>query len=437
VRILTEDTFEFIIIGGGICGLQIGALCSTIGKTLVLEAGHQIGGRAVVKEINGFRLDFGPHPVRFGQKSALAQTVRDIGGHIDFLNPGVMFAYLANGERHYFPSGNIKGILKTKMIPRGEMVRFFAQILRLKPADFDHLKQTSIEQYCIENNVGPALKRYLALASASMQVNPFLNRSSIGELFANARQVLKKKSVFYPKGGWQPIFDQLIAAINRNGEVRCNSKVTKILVENGVAIGVQVGATVINAKTIVSSVPIQQLFYILDEKFCPAPFVQRCKSLRPTMGVVIDFCLNRPVMKEALAFFEEPPGFALCPTNLDPSLAPPGKSILSAFAPTEDSIMKDPSKRQGFYKNFKEKLIRFFPDIPKSLENERPLFLEMVDGVEIAIDQYHGNLPTIDGTGIENFYLTGDSVGGEGAGGDVGHTSVRECFARIRADRKE
>ncbi len=55
----------------------------------------------------------------------------------------------------------------------------------------------------------------------------------------------------------------------------------------------------------------------------------------------------------------------------------------------------------------------------------------MVDGVEVNIEQHQdkrtGN--TIEGN--FNLYITGDSVGGEGAGGDIGHTSVRQCYKKI------
>jgi phytoene dehydrogenase-like protein len=56
--------YDYIVIGGGICGLQIGALCSTLGKTLLLEKTNDVGGRARVIKKDGFLLEWGPHPVR-------------------------------------------------------------------------------------------------------------------------------------------------------------------------------------------------------------------------------------------------------------------------------------------------------------------------------------------------------------------------------------
>ena len=97
-------------------------------------------------------------------------------------------------------------------------------------------------------------------------------------------------------------------------------------------------------------------------------------------------------------------------------------------------MIQDKQKRENFYKEFKAKIFSIYPDIPKYLELERPLFLDMVDGVEIAVDQNRENRPKPTDCPIHNLFLTGDSIGGEGAGGDIGHTSVRECYHRIQKE---
>ena len=55
----------------------------------------------------------------------------------------------------------------------------------------------------------------------------------------------------------------------------------------------------------------------------------------------------------------------------------------------------------------------------------------MVDGVEVNTEQHRFKRPSNHVPGISNLFITGDSVGGEGAGGDVGHTSVRACYEKI------
>ncbi|NLZ28742.1 MAG: NAD(P)-binding protein, partial [Firmicutes bacterium] len=54
--------FDTIIVGGGITGLQLGALLSHDGeKVLILDRGSRTGGRAVVQKRKGFIVDYGVH----------------------------------------------------------------------------------------------------------------------------------------------------------------------------------------------------------------------------------------------------------------------------------------------------------------------------------------------------------------------------------------
>jgi phytoene dehydrogenase-like protein len=56
----------------------------------------------------------------------------------------------------------------------------------------------------------------------------------------------------------------------------------------------------------------------------------------------------------------------------------------------------------------------------------------MVDGVEVNIEQHKFKRPGNVIKGIKKLYITGDSVGGAGAGGDIGHESVRNVYEMIR-----
>lgn len=428
-----QNDYDFIIIGGGICGLQIGALCSTLGKVLLIEKTGNIGGRARVVERDGFLLDWGPHPIRFGPKSSIALTLNDVGiKTVQFINPGLTYAYMKDGTRHIFPSG-VKGFLKTKMISLPKFGGVLFKIYRALKKNPEKILNMSISEAINEFNIDPQTQKALLIGSASMQVNPFLERSSMGEFIYNLMQVIKKKSVFYPKGGWNSFFNSLKSVIERNGGViQLNTRVDKIIIENNCAVGVQVSGNTIIGKKIISTIPIQQIFEILDESQFPQDIVLKCKKQRQTAGIVIDFCLSKPITDETLIFFEEPPSFGMCPSNMSPEVAPPGKSLMTFFAPTDISTIKDKELREQYHKRFRDIIMKTYPELKSCIEYERSLFLDMVDGIEIAIDQNRLNRVKPEDITIKNLYLTGDSIGGDGAGGDIGHTSVRECFKLIK-----
>lgn len=430
--------YDFIIIGGGIGGLQMAALCSQLGKVGLFEKSSQLGGRARVIKKNGFLLDWGPHPIRFGKKSAIALTLKEVGiKDMVYINPGLMNAYLKNGEKHIFPSG-IKGILKTKMVPKLKLVSVILDLYKRLNKNSDAFYGMTFNQYFKENDLDDRIKIFLHMATASMMVNPYLNRSSIGEFTENMMEILKKKSVFYPEGGWNKIFNGLQESIEKNdGEIHLNTEVKEIIIKNSQAVGIKIEDKEVFAKTIINTTPIQSLEAIIDQKnrLESKEFFEKCKNLRPTAGISIDFCLSQKISNETLMFLEEPPSFGIIASNMSPEVAPNGKSLMSFYMPLDIKIMKDKFKRKTYFDVFRNKIMEIYPKMAEVIEFERPLFLEMVDGIEIAVDQNRLNRPKPEEINIKNLYLAGDSIGGEGAGGDIGHMSARECYARILKNR--
>ncbi|MEJ2249324.1 MAG: FAD-dependent oxidoreductase [Candidatus Lokiarchaeota archaeon] len=330
---IRSKRITFLIVGAGISGLHLGALLSQYGQVIIFEKSHKVGGRARVENIQGFNLDFGIHPIRFGPNSALGDSLKELGCNIEFIKPGKSWVYMRNGKK----------------------------------------------------------------TSSAIQVNPFPERSSTGELLKNIKRVLEKGSIYYPNGGWNSILNGLINKIKENrGEIRQKALVSEIIIENNKAIGVRVNNQTIFGEFIISTIPVQNLFSILDENLCEPNFVSKCKNLRQTAGISIDFGLSRKISDiDGMIFFEKFLGFGL------------------------------------IYKEFRKVILSHFPKIDNYLLFERPLFLEMIDGVEINTEQHQFKRPGNNIIGLKNLFITGDSVGGEGSGGDVGHTSVRDCYFKI------
>jgi phytoene dehydrogenase-like protein len=327
------EKYDYIVIGAGIAGLHIGALLSQHGKVLVLEKAKEIGGRARVADINGFKLDFGPHPVRFGPKSALGASLNEINKPINFIKPGTSWAFLDDGTKTIFPSGGIMAVIRSKLVPMIKTLKFMIKIKKMSVRDFEKLYDLSLVQWFDQENIIPSLQKFLIMASSAIQVNPFPDRSSAGELLHNFSRVLELGSVSYPKGGWTSIFNAFVNKIKDNGgEIRLNEEVNKIIVENSTAIGVSTKDKLIHGKTIISTIPIQQLFTVLDETLCEKKFIEKCKSLRPTAGVSIDFCLSKSISDiNGIIFFDNPLAFGFIPSNLSPEVAPKGKSLMTFF----------------------------------------------------------------------------------------------------------
>ena len=52
---------HYIVIGGGIAGLTAANALASSGSVTLLEKSHQLGGRGRTLDVNGYRLNLGPH----------------------------------------------------------------------------------------------------------------------------------------------------------------------------------------------------------------------------------------------------------------------------------------------------------------------------------------------------------------------------------------
>lgn len=428
--------WDFVVIGAGITGIELAALLANDGrKVLVLEKGRHIGGRAFLWEKDGFTVDYGVHLVRFGPKSALSKAARAIGHKIAYHDLGKSFVQDEDGEVKEFPTSP-KGFFTTKMLNAREKLSLIKIMVGMIREDFSALKTTSVEEWMDKQNMAGGMRRYFHLVSASMQVCPFIEKASAGEMLMNMQKVLKAgKSVMYPKGGWEPLYDMFTSKIKENGEIRTEAKVERINVNGGKAIGVVVNGETIEAGAVVNSVPAQELFDILDPALCDDGYVNMCRNLRPTAGIVLDYGLNKKIHDSSgLWYMWDPMSFGIFTSNLEPALAPQGKQLLTWYYPTSLEDVKDEKIGSEKLEKLEKALEALFPGLKEATEWKRALKLKMVDGVEVNINQHSGLRPGFKVPGIEKLYMVGDSTAAHGAGGDIGQESVHDCYKAIKAD---
>lgn len=441
---------DVIIVGAGIGGLQLAALLASDGsRVTVLEKLSRIGGRAVVWEKDGFQVDHGIHLIRFGSASATAKVFRHLGRDIEFRPLDRSYARLADGRVVTFPT-DPKGFLTTRLMSKRERLAALSVIVRLRGLgaiarvtanlplprilrafDAGRLLDTSVEAWLDDLGIRGGLRLYFLLVCASMQVCPNLARASAGELLFNIQSVLTKGiSVTYPTRGWRQIFDTLQEVIELCGEIRTGTEVKRVIVEGNTARGVELtSGECLTAPTVVVSLPSQTLFDVLDEAQVPASFARTCKGQRPTSGVVLDYGLSRRICEDSgLWYLVEPLSFGMFTSNLCPDMAPPGKQLLTWLQPTELEEVTDKQGAKRAEERLEAALFRTFPGLEDAIEWRRAMHLEMVDGVEVNTAQHRHRRPGYRVPGINGLFLVGDTLAGGGAGGDVGHESVLECY---------
>lgn len=425
---------DVIIVGGGICGLQLGALLAADGKSVtVLENLPHVGGRAFLWDKDEFSVDNGIHLIRFGPKSAMAQVFRHLGKSIEFRPMGKSYVAFPDGAKADFPTSPI-GFLTTRLMSVGERLKTLGIMLKLRRQEPGSLLDQSVKDWMDQMKISGGVRKYLHLVSASMQVCPFLERASAGEMLLNMQSVLQKGySAMYPVKGWRYIYDTLLKELKQKGEVRTGAKVKRVVVEAGRAKGVELdNGEKIEAARVVVNLPAQQIFEVIDPALAPKDFVALCRGLLPTAGVSLDYGLQHRVSPDSgLWYLWEPMSFGMFTSNLCPELAPPGKQLLTWFVPQNVADMEDGVRAKAIEQALEQAIFRTFPGLEAAIEWRRALHLRMVDGVEVNVDQHRNKRPGYRVPGIEDLFLVGDSLKAPGAGGDVGHEAVLECYREM------
>ncbi|MBT9131525.1 NAD(P)/FAD-dependent oxidoreductase [candidate division NPL-UPA2 bacterium Unc8] len=427
--------YDHIIVGSGINGLLLGTMLAHDGKkVLILEKAPRIGGRAFLWEKDGFIVDYGVHLVRFGPHSSLAKVMNHIGEKIEFVKLGKSFVVDQDGERKIFPTKPVD-FVKTNLFSFKEKLSAIKVMLKIKKGkiNFDDYMGKSLREWLEEMKISGGLGRYFHLVSASMMVCPFIEKVSVGEMLHNMEKVARLgHSAEYPKGGWKPIYEIITRTIARNGEIKSDSSVDSVIIEKRRAVGVKVGKTTYNAKSVIINIPAQEMFSVLSEDLFESEYMKMCKNLLPTSGVFIDIGLKEHISDlSGLLYTYDPKTFGLITSNLETSVAPQGKQLLTWFFPTTLEDMED-SAAAGKRENELWKAIRmYFPDIEKYIEWRRVSKLRVIDGVQVNTEQTIEARPTSEVPGIKNLFLVGDSIAAPGAGGDVGSESIELTYKAI------
>ena len=284
--------------------------------------------------------------------------------------------------------------------------------------------------------------------------NPFLRQSfhdlwfpemtAIGLLFTLA--MLHNKSAGYPMGGSLPMAHAVEKRYcDLGGEIYYSTRVSRILVENGKAVGVQLtDGREERADLVISAADGHATIFdmlggqFVDEKiqamyregkiFPPLVFsglgVKR--TFKDLYGITggISFFINDPIEIAGKPIER----LEMMIYNFDPSLAPEGKTVLTCMVGSEYAYWKELSAEPERYEAEKERVAL---EVINRLDRRFPGLAEQVEMADVAtpltFERYTGNwqgsfegwLPTPQAVmsqprytlpGLENFYMIGQWV---------------------------
>jgi len=450
---------KICIIGAGISGLTAGSLLTKEGRHVtIFEQEAIIGGRALSfdassysadqylkllsrfqmnvpyaepdlrtifgkKMLDGYKLDLGYHAIGGGVMSNLNNVLATLDDHIETLESSVGFI---KDDGYDFP-----------FLSRLDKIRILPNILRLLFASEKLLKQLDgiSMTKTIERYGRGKMKLVLEIFSRSISTVNNLDRISTGEMFRAQRMLLKgSKPVGYPKKGLGEIHQKLTKAIiSRGGIIQKSTPVQKILIEGTKATGVMVENKEQKFDIIISTVVVQNLFSIAEEKHFPKEYVKMLKSLEGTGSLCAYYSLKEIdpyLLGKTFHFIERGLGVdgndavgMIDFMSADPNtgLSPPSHHLVQSYIICTPAEARDKKTLDQLKIALDKNLEKLIPNYRSQLRWALYPAIWHLDGVAKTTDNEKPDIQTP----IENLYIIGDCVKAPGIGINCAINSAR------------
>ncbi len=321
-----------IIVGAGLAGLTCAKELSEAGKqVLVLEATDQIGGRVRTDyHDDGYRLDRGfqvlftayPAAIRHLNYERLKQRKFDPGAILIKEGKRYQLADPLRDPQHVLPS-LLNPLVST--LDKARVLRLIAQLGRLSTAEIFAGKQPEDETTEAYLQRLGFSKKFIDNFIRPFYGGIFLDRSlsTSARMFQFTFKMLAEGNIILPAEGIQSIPEHLAQALPR-GSVRCNARVSELLIDNQQVHGVRMA----NGEKIEAEQVVIATSSLAAEKFIKKPL--------PTQGVstiCLYFAGDERLYRERKILLNTAPDAyinnAVLLTNIAPTYAPPRKHLLS------------------------------------------------------------------------------------------------------------
>jgi len=386
--------YDVIVIGSGIGGLTCADLLSKRGKrVLLLEQSERLGGCCASYDLNGHKFDVGAIFILYKElyhrffemmgltfedyiRMDLLDPVYDMrfrdGSSVlvpmDPVQTADVIAEFAPGDREgwlefcrdmktVWDAGKV---MVDKPFPPLEQFGTPGHLLKMA-ASLKLMRAIPTILRVITNTQDAVNRRYMrdrgALTIVSFE-NLFagIPADRINGIFA-VMSYLSHEGYWYPRGGMGAIPEAMARIARDNGtEIRMNTPVTRILIENGRAVGVETGeGEIIRARVILSNASaIPTYLDLVGREHLPARFARAIENYTLSIPAPMvyfglsekpeeircHFTVMVPPPDQLNAYWDEyyaeglmprmedlPQGI-VCPSVTDPTLAPPGKFSL-------------------------------------------------------------------------------------------------------------
>lgn len=290
------ETFDVVIVGGGLAGLTTAALLSKQGKKVVVLEKGMLGGRAITIDLKGFSFNFGAHAIYAKDTSALNTIEKELGLQLEWKSFSKEKAkYDVEKNLTSIPS-DVIGLWDTQMINGWNKVKFAWFILNVLWKRYRPNETETVEEWFHHNRIDGEIKNMLyTLASSNFFTNePHAIKAK--DFFSYYERVFRTKSpVSYIVGGWKRIVEELQRVIEENGgKIETKKKVDSVQIQKGVITSILSKEVVYEATEFIFCIPPKEL----KKVFIDTPLHQEIEvyaSYEPSYVMYYDVALQNRI----------------------------------------------------------------------------------------------------------------------------------------------
>lgn len=467
--------YDVIVVGGGISGLLSALVLSKHGKkVLVLEKDSVVGGNCNSYDVDGFQVDTGPHAITHLKTGPLKWIMDEYFNYMPmFVNYGTYFVRTEKGLSK-IPS-NIKEFVTFDVLPPMDrlilsqsltkaltlmtfgMVEENQSIYDALPkgiskdtCDFVNaiayflsgksMKDTSVHRVLfgssfIRDSVSKDIFGDVDIGNgngnsyASMLTEKLSPKHLTNHLSALGRLATNKVShaQAYPRGGLKSLLNAVLYSLPKTVEIKTDSRVDKILTQDGKAIGVAAGSESFTADTVVYSGFVKHLPSLVS---LPSEYMEDISRIDQTTSLTVWLGLSEK-MKEfdyigSEVWFKDWAYWAMPISNYDPFIAPKDKQLVGFTF-----VLKGKNNLESEKKRAMDIIEKAVPGIEKRIEMTH-FQVTIPEKAAVTINGYFAGQRSP----VENLYLVGTDTDNRSMGVTRAGYSVLELLKILKEEKK-